>query len=94
MCLLTGVEIQFLLRCAYRITLHPLSRYRGPFVAKLTNAYGGYHAYLKRSHLATYHNHLKYGSVVRQGPNRLVFNTVTALHGEQATPEYAQKSQV
>ncbi|KAI1662108.1 hypothetical protein F4813DRAFT_343486 [Daldinia decipiens] len=31
-------------------------------------------------HLATYSDHLQYGSVVRSGPNRLVFNTATAVH--------------
>ncbi|KAI0882848.1 cytochrome P450 [Annulohypoxylon maeteangense] len=64
---------------SYRLTLHPLRDYPGPFVARFSDGYGGYHAIKKRLHLATYYDHLKYGSVVRQAPNRLVFNTATAL---------------
>ncbi|KAI0875892.1 cytochrome P450 [Hypoxylon argillaceum] len=65
---------------AYRILLHPLSKYPGPFVAKLTEGYAGFYAGLQRLHLVTQQNHQKYGNVVRIGPNRLVFNSVQALH--------------
>jgi cytochrome P450 len=83
---LTIIASYFLVRWSYRALFHPLRKYPGPLAARLTNAYGGYHAYLKRSHLATYANHLKYGEVVRHGPNRLVFNTVTALHDIYTNP--------
>ncbi|KAI1821155.1 cytochrome P450 [Xylaria intraflava] len=63
----------------YNVFLHPLSGYPGPFLAKLSDAYNGYHAAKRRIYLQTRQNHLKYGSVVRQAPNRLVFNSVTAL---------------
>ncbi|KAI1128973.1 cytochrome P450 [Nemania abortiva] len=65
---------------AYRLLLHPLSKYPGPFVAKLTEGYAGFYAGLQRLHLVTQQNHQKYGNVVRIGPNRLVFNSVQALH--------------
>ncbi|KAI1769883.1 cytochrome P450 [Hypoxylon cercidicola] len=62
---------------AYQVLLHPLSSYPGPFAAKLSDAYNGYYAFKRQLHTTTRHNHLKYGAVVRQGPNKLVFNSVT-----------------
>ncbi|PQE05317.1 cytochrome P450 protein [Rutstroemia sp. NJR-2017a BVV2] len=64
---------------SYQLVLHPLKNYPGPFIAKFADGYGGYQAVKKRLHLATYHDHLKYGPVFRQAPNRLVFNTSSAL---------------
>ncbi|KAI1187545.1 cytochrome P450 [Nemania serpens] len=64
---------------AYRLLLHPLSKYPGPFVAKLTEGYAGFYAGLQRLHLVTQQNHQKYGNVVRIAPNRLVFNSAQAL---------------
>ncbi|KAI1810420.1 cytochrome P450 [Poronia punctata] len=63
----------------YQIFLHPLSKYPGPFWAKLSDAYGGYYTQKKCSHLVTRQNHLKYGPVIRQGPNKLVFGSLSAL---------------
>ncbi|XP_044723774.1 cytochrome p450 domain-containing protein [Hirsutella rhossiliensis] len=65
---------------SYRATFHPLSKYPGPFFAKILDGYGGVFAASRRLHLVTYENHMKYGPVVRQGPNRLVFNTASSLH--------------
>ncbi|OTA91073.1 hypothetical protein M434DRAFT_355350 [Hypoxylon sp. CO27-5] len=63
----------------YRLLFHPLLKYPGPLAAKLSDAYAGYFAAACRLHLKTYHDHLQYGPVIRQGPNKLVFNTATAL---------------
>ncbi|KAI1127292.1 cytochrome P450 [Nemania abortiva] len=63
----------------YRLAFHPLRGYPGPFIAKLTDAYGGYQVKRKRLHLKAHSDLRKYGPVYRQGPNRLVFNTVAAL---------------
>ena len=68
---------------------HPLRKYPGPILAKLTDAYGGIHAIRQRFHLVTYDAHQKYGKVVRLGPNRLVFNSAAALHGEIDIPSIA-----
>ncbi|KAG8163916.1 hypothetical protein KVR01_005834 [Diaporthe batatas] len=65
----------------YRSFLHPLRRYPGPWLAKITDGYGGYNATRMRLHLAVKRDLDKYGPVYRQGPNRLVFNTATALKG-------------
>ncbi|KAI1098668.1 cytochrome P450 [Jackrogersella minutella] len=63
----------------YYLFLHPLSRYPGPLIAKFTNGYGAFYAYKQSLHLTTWKQHLKYGPVIRQGPNKLVFNSATAL---------------
>ncbi|KAF3061047.1 Isotrichodermin C-15 hydroxylase [Daldinia childiae] len=63
---------------SYQVTFHPLRAYPGPLIAKFTNAYGAFHVVRRCMHLATYNDHLRYGSVVRLGPNRLVFNTAAA----------------
>ncbi|KAI9162800.1 Cytochrome P450 monooxygenase apf7 [Paramyrothecium foliicola] len=44
------------------------------------HAYGGWLAMRKNQHIAIHQSFLKYGPVVRQAPNRLVFNTIQALH--------------
>ncbi|KAM7184614.1 Cytochrome P450 [Naviculisporaceae sp. PSN 640] len=69
-----------LLLIGYRTWLHPLSKYHGPWLATVTDAYGGLYSLLMRLHLATYRDHARYGPVMRHGPNKLVFNTATALH--------------
>ncbi|KAK3329251.1 cytochrome P450 [Apodospora peruviana] len=63
----------------YRLAFDPLKEYPGPFAARVTHGYAGLKAFKKRLHLDTYHDHLKYGPVFRVAPDRLVFNTVTAL---------------
>ncbi|XXH03795.1 hypothetical protein Hte_010201 [Hypoxylon texense] len=73
------MEVVDSLAC-YRLLLHPLRAYPGPFVAKLSDAYNGYFAAKRSLHLVAHRNHVKYGPVIRHGPNKLLFNTVTALH--------------
>ncbi|KAI0468148.1 cytochrome P450 [Xylaria cf. heliscus] len=69
----------FVFYAIYLVLLHPLHEYPGPFLAKLTDWYAGSHVFRKDIHLTTHETHVKYGSVVRLAPNRLVFNTVTAF---------------
>ncbi|KAI0014235.1 cytochrome P450 [Xylariaceae sp. FL0662B] len=71
----------------YQFTVHPLRHFPGPFIAKFSDAYSGYNAIKQRGHLATYANHAKYGSVYRQAPNRLVFNTANALRDIYLNPK-------
>ncbi|KAI1662176.1 cytochrome P450 [Daldinia decipiens] len=69
-----------LLIIIYRIFFHPLRKYPGPFLAKLSGIYTGFYALLRRLHLTTYLDQKKYGGpVLRHGPNKLVFNSVEAL---------------
>ncbi|KAI1074067.1 cytochrome P450 [Whalleya microplaca] len=68
------------LLCIYRTLLHPLQKYPGPFLAKMSDIHNGYFAMRKCLHLVSKDDHLKYGPVIRHGPNKLLFNTVKALH--------------
>ncbi|KAI3316486.1 cytochrome P450 [Xylariaceae sp. AK1471] len=73
------VAIIFLLALSFYQLLHPLRRYPGPLAAKFTNGYGAFYALKRSLHLQTLEDHKRYGPVVRQGPNKLVFNTTTAF---------------
>ncbi|KAI5923348.1 cytochrome P450 [Camillea tinctor] len=65
---------------SYRLLLLPLRSYPGPLGAKLSDAYNGYFSMQKCLHLVTQRDHRKYGSVIRNGPNKLLFNSAKALH--------------
>ncbi|KAL8746409.1 MAG: hypothetical protein Q9190_001583 [Brigantiaea leucoxantha] len=77
------------------LTLHPLAKYPGPLIAKITDWYSVYHAWKGDRHLEFWRCHEKYGwwnlrglagdqliasgPFVRFGPNSLSINTNTAL---------------
>lgn len=63
----------------YRIFFHPLAKYPGPLLAKLTDAYMLYYAWRGDRHLEFWRMHEKYGKFVRFGPNALSANSNTAL---------------
>lgn len=63
----------------YQVYFHPLAKYPGPFLAKLTDLYSTYHAIRGDRHLDFWRCHEQYGNIVRFGPNSLSFNTSTAL---------------
>ncbi|KAI0415028.1 cytochrome P450 [Xylaria grammica] len=69
----------FFVLTTYRLFFHPLRNYPGPLFAKISDAYAGFFAVKMSLHLATYSDLKKYGPVVRHGPNKLVFNSATAL---------------
>lgn len=50
-----------LLVLCYELLLHPLRNYPGPFIAKLTNGYGGFYAWKRSLHAVTWRDHLTYG---------------------------------
>ncbi|KAI8952026.1 cytochrome P450 [Xylaria longipes] len=66
--------------CIYRLRFHPLNQYPGPLIAKLSDFYGAFYAANTTLHLRTLQDHQTFGSVIRQGPNKLVFNTSNALY--------------
>ncbi|KAI1380413.1 cytochrome P450 [Hypoxylon crocopeplum] len=68
-----------LLLFTYRLTLHPLRKYPGPFLASLSDAYAGFYAGSMSLHVRTRQDQLKYGKVMRHGPNRLIFSSSRAL---------------
>lgn len=64
----------------YQVFFHPLAAYPGPLVAKFTDLYSLYHSWAGDRHVDFLNQHAIYGPVFRYGPNRLSFNTHTALH--------------
>jgi hypothetical protein len=51
--------------------LHSLSKYPGPLFASLTNTYKAYYVYNLTLHEKLLELHMRYGPVVRIGPNHL-----------------------
>lgn len=47
----------------YRLLFHPLTKYPGPFLAKLTDVHLAYHAWKGDRHLHFYRCHEKYGEI-------------------------------
>jgi hypothetical protein len=45
----------------YRWKLHPLAKYPGPWLAKVTDLYGVYQVVKARNHVSIYNAHQKYG---------------------------------
>lgn len=80
----------------YRIFLHPLSNVPGPVLAKCTSLWHHYHTYVGEECTAIHACHLKYGSLVRIGPNDVDIADGTALSiiynekgGFHKAPHYA-----
>ncbi|OKL56264.1 hypothetical protein UA08_08508 [Talaromyces atroroseus] len=65
--------------CIYRLFLHPFAHVPGPLLARLTDVYGLYHAWLQDTHLAIHRLHLQYGPIVRYGPDRILVNDVYGM---------------
>lgn len=52
---------KWLMLWGYRLSLHPLAKYPGPLLAKLSDVYAGYSVLHQKLHLQTFKNHMKYG---------------------------------
>ncbi|OAL33539.1 hypothetical protein AYO20_07225 [Fonsecaea nubica] len=63
----------------YRLFLHPLRKFPGPWAAKLTKLEGVYYALPGKFHDHMQEIHDKYGDVVRIGPNELSFRSASAV---------------
>ncbi|ETS76595.1 hypothetical protein PFICI_11982 [Pestalotiopsis fici W106-1] len=72
-----------------RLLLNPLRGYPGPLVGRITNGYAGWHAIKGDVHLIVLTSKGK-GPVVQQAPNRLVFNTLTAIQDIYLNPRVAK----
>ncbi|KAA8913662.1 cytochrome P450 [Sphaerosporella brunnea] len=80
----------------YRLYFHPLAKYPGPFLAKITDWNTAYHALRGDRFLELYKAHEKYGPIVRVAPNMLSFNSATALksiYGHSSIARCIQKGQ-
>ncbi|KAK7981327.1 cytochrome P450 [Apiospora saccharicola] len=75
-----GFALFLVFAASYRLLLHPLRRYPGPFLAKVTDAYAGLFAAQKRLHLVVLGLHDTHGSYAdAPAPNRLLFNSPSAF---------------
>lgn len=86
------VLVKVILTGFYRLIFHPLAKFPGPWVAKVTDLYAAYHAYKGDLHLVMQKSHQTYGNTVRFGPNRLLFNTETGLHDIYGQSRNVKKS--
>ncbi|OAX82260.1 hypothetical protein ACJ72_03383 [Emergomyces africanus] len=65
----------------YRITLHPLAKYPGPFFSKISDYPTLFNARSGDRHLQEWKSHQKYGPIVRIGPNTVSINSVAGFKG-------------
>ena len=63
----------------YGITLHPLAKFPGPLLAKVTELYPLYRSIVGDRHLTIWRLHEKHGDFVRYGPNQISVDTATGL---------------
>ncbi|KAF9890442.1 hypothetical protein FE257_005847 [Aspergillus nanangensis] len=82
----------------HRLFFHPLSKYPGPLLGKISNLYAGYHAWKGDLHIDMWKCHEKYGvsgvgDFVRYGPNALLVNTANGLHDVYGHGKPFRKSQ-
>lgn len=59
--LLAALLIYAVGTAVYNVYFHPLSKYPGPLICKLTDAYYGYKLYGESSHVWMYEMEQKYG---------------------------------
>ncbi|KPI41872.1 Isotrichodermin C-15 hydroxylase [Cyphellophora attinorum] len=76
---LVAVLIFLTARTVYRLTIHPLAKYPGPFLSKITSLPVYLQAITGDRHLIQLQEHRKYGSIVRIAPNQLSFSDPAAL---------------
>jgi cytochrome P450 len=75
-----------ILRSFYRIFFHPLSHIPGPSLAACTSTWLNYHAWVGDECTNVHKIHLKYGAVVRTGPN-----DVDVADGDALNTIYVEK---
>ncbi|KAK4889667.1 hypothetical protein LTR27_011559 [Elasticomyces elasticus] len=76
----------------YALYIHPLARYPGPLLGRLTQWYDVYHAFVGDKHVNFLRLHQKYGPVVRFSPNTVSLNDPAALKAIYAHGANVQKS--
>ncbi|KAJ6439309.1 cytochrome p450 protein [Purpureocillium lavendulum] len=73
----------------YRLYLHPLAKYPGPLLGKLTGLYMVALMVAGKATYSRYEWHKKYGRVVRTGPDELCFADETSIkdiYGQSSNP--------
>lgn len=82
---LTGIVI-------YRLYLHPLAQFPGPWPAKVSGLHALYYAWRGDRHLMQARSHARYGDYVRLGPNYLSVANDLGLQEIYGTRANVQKS--
>ena len=73
----------------YRLYFHPLAKYPGPLIAKLTDIYMVLRSAQCQSTYTRHELHSKYGKIVRVGPNELSFcdkASIKDIYGQSGEP--------
>lgn len=76
----------------YRLYFHPLAKYPGNFIDKITAWHDISFTFTGNRHLVHQALHEKYGDIVRVNPNTLSFNTATSLQQIYGPKANARKS--
>ena len=90
--ILGGLLFYSCLVVLYRLRFHPLAKYPGPWLARITSLYALYHAWRGDRHVNFHRCHERYGDFVRLGPNYLSVNTNRALKDIYGTRANVRKS--
>ncbi|KAK1055152.1 hypothetical protein LTR74_015868 [Friedmanniomyces endolithicus] len=77
--LFAAISIALLSYIIYALYLHPLAKYPGPLLGRLTQCYDVYHAYKGDKHVLFHRLHQHYGPIVRFSPNTVSINHPAAL---------------
>lgn len=81
----------------YRLSpFHPLAKYPGPVLARISRLWAVYSVIRGKQHMDSHELFLRYGDVVRTGPNHLIMrnaSAIPAIHGlNDRWPRHASKS--
>ena len=80
-CNLLTYRPQLILVWIYRVTFHPLAKYPGPWLAKVSDFYGAYHNVMGRLHTETEVSHRRYGTFTsKKFPIRNNLTSETRAH--------------
>jgi cytochrome P450 len=95
--LLAGVALAAILGytaglVVYRLYFHPLAKYPGDLLDKITKWHDVYLTFTGNRHLVHQALHEKYGDIVRINPNTLSFNTAASLRDIYGPKANARKS--
>ncbi|KAF5723731.1 benzoate 4-monooxygenase [Fusarium mundagurra] len=75
----------------YNFFFHPLSKYPGPPLARISRLWSRIGNFQGRKSERIHEAHVKYGSVVRVGPNELSFSTPTAVQAIYTSNDFTKE---
>ena len=79
MILLTYAISLFTSMIIYRVFFHPLRKFPGPLLGRISKLWHTYHSWDGKNYLFLDEMHRKYGSIVRTGPNELTLFSSDAM---------------